>query len=38
MRVRYGKPIKVKSLLAKANIPFSHTAANVTFYPLITTF
>lgn len=36
MRVRYGKPIKVKSLLGKANIPFSYTAANVTFYPLTT--
>ena len=36
MRVRYGKPIKAKSLLGKANIPFSYTAANVTFYPLTT--
>lgn len=36
MRVRYGKPIKVKSLLGKVNIPFSYTAANVTFYPLTT--
>ena len=36
MRVRYGKPIKVRSLLGKANIPFSYTAANVTFYPLTT--
>lgn len=36
MRVRYGKPIKVKSLLGQSNIPFSYTAANVTFYPLTT--
>lgn len=36
MRVRYGKPIKVKSLLGKVNIPFSYTYANVTFYPLTT--
>ena len=36
MRVRYGKPIRVKSLLGKANIPFSHTAANITFYPSTT--
>ena len=36
MRIRYGKPIKVKSLLGQANIPFSYTAANITFYPLTT--
>ena len=36
MRVRYGKPIRVKSILGKCNVPFSHTAANVTFYPLTT--
>lgn len=36
MRVRYGKPIKAKSLLGQSNIPFSYTAANVTFYPLTT--
>ena len=36
MRVRYGKPIKVKSLLGQSNIPFSYTAANVTFYPSTT--
>ena len=36
MRIRYGKPVKVKSLLEQSNIPFSYTAANVTFYPLTT--
>ena len=36
MRVRYGKPIKAKSILGKCNIPFSYTAANITFYPLTT--
>ena len=36
MRVRYGKPIKVRSLLGQSNIPFSYTYANVTFYPLTT--
>lgn len=33
MRVRYGKPIKVKSLLGKCDVPFIYTNQNMTFYP-----
>ena len=36
MRVRYGKPIKAKSILGKCNVPFTYAAANITFYPSTT--